>query len=193
MLSPGPSAALISRNSAKFGIHGSHFTIFGILTSITLFIILAVIGIATFMNLYPKAFKTLKLLGSLYIIFLGVRIFISSFSKKGSDLVGNAVKQSNSKQFLSGLATDLANPMSIIGLTSMILGFITVNDTVTTKFIYSLITFITSVMYAYTYAFAFGNPISRKFLLPRMTTFERIAGILITLRGCDFLINTIKL
>jgi threonine/homoserine/homoserine lactone efflux protein len=193
MLSPGPSMALISRNSAKFGVRGANFTILGIITSITFLTTLAVLGIATVINLYPKAFKTVKLIGSLYIIYLGLKIFFTSFSKHSNNLGSNAKQIPPLKQYLTGISTDLANPMSIVGITSMILGFVSSGDTSLTKFIYSICTILASCCYCYTYAFIFGNNISRKFILPRMSLFERIAGLAITLIGCGFLINTLKL
>ena len=193
MLSPGPSMALISRNSAKFGVKGAHFTILGIITSITICTTLAVLGIATVINLYPKAFKMVKLIGSLYIVYLGVKIFITSFAKVSENLGSNVKQVSPLRQYLTGISTDLANPMSIVGITSMILGFVNAGDSGVTKLIYSICTILASFGYCYTYAFIFGNNVSRRFILPRMSLFERIAGLAITLIGCGFLINTLKL
>jgi threonine/homoserine/homoserine lactone efflux protein len=193
MLSPGPSMALTSRNAAKFGVKGVHFTVLGIVTSITFLTSLSVLGIATIINLYPKAFKIVKLIGSLYIIYLGVKICVMSFRKNEGDLNANVAKISPLKQYLTGLSTDLANPMSIVGITSMILGFVKANDSGLTKLLYSFLTILSAFGYLYTYSFIFGNNISRKFILPRMNMFERIAGLLIALIGCGFLINTIKL
>ena len=192
LMSPGPSMALISRNSAKFGLHRSHFTILGILTSISFYSLLSLLGVNVLIALYPNAFKICKMIGSSYIIYLGVKIFWSTF-KQHKGAKGKVLKeQSHLKQYLSGLFTDLANPLNIVGVTSIILGFIKVDDSLQLKAIYFFLTILTAICYAYSYAFLFGNPVSKKFIEPRLFLFERIAGIMVAIIGCIFFYNTIN-
>lgn len=191
MLSPGPSMALISCNSAKFGISKTHAIIFGVVTSITFYTLLSILGIAAVVKHYPNAFKAVKIVGSCYIIFIGVKMFIVSFKAK-IEKVKEVQKDSSLKQFFLGLTTDLANPLSFIGITSMILGFVNVTDAPNVKIIYFLTTVLCGFAYAYTYAYIFGNPISRKFITPRMPLVEKFAGIAISLVGCTFLIGAIN-
>ena len=192
MMSPGPSMALISRNSAKFGVHNSHFTILGILTSISFYSLLALLGINVLITMYPNAFKVCKIIGSSYIIYLGIKIVWGTFKQHKSGKSLKLKEQSNLQQYLSGLFTDLANPLTIVGLTSIILGFIKVNDSLQLKAIYFFLTILASICYAYSYAFLFGNPVSKKFIEPRLFLFERIAGIMVVIVGCIFVYNTIN-
>lgn len=191
MMSPGPSMALISRNSARFGFRHIHFTILGIITSITVYSILAVLGVGALIILYPNAFKIFKTIGSCYIIYLGVKIFLSTFKKAKSETSAKVTEAGRFKQYITGLLTDLANPLSIVGITSIILGFINVNDGILTKFIYLILTIFTAFLYAYSYAFLFGNPISKKFIEPRLFIFERIAGVMVSIVGLVFIYNII--
>jgi threonine/homoserine/homoserine lactone efflux protein len=192
MLSPGPSMALISRISAKFGISKTHFAVLGIVTSITIYAIFSLVGIGALISLYPKAFKVFKICGSFYIIYLGVKIFI--LSSKHSELeISGGEKNSNMKDYFTGLATDIANPLSFVGLTSVILGFVNLDSSLFDKIIFLILTIISSFAYLYTYAILFGNPISRKFINPRIGLFEKIAGMAVATIGVIFLINTIKI
>lgn len=193
LLSPGPSMTLIARNSAKFGIQKTFPTILGITTSILLYTSLSVIGIATIASIYPQSFKIFKFAGSLYIICLGIKIFMDSFNSTDKDITSNTKKTSKFRQYLIGLTTDVANPLSLIGITSIILGFVKASDSLFIKGIYSIFTVFSTFACAYTYAFIFGNKISRKFITPRMENFEKITGIAICSIGCIFLINTVKL
>jgi homoserine/homoserine lactone efflux protein len=193
MLSPGPSMALIARNSAKFGIKGTTFFMLGILTSVAILSSLSVLGVAAIIKIYPKGFSVFKIFGSLYLIFIGVKIFISSLKAHQESFEKGAIKASKSAEFIKGLTTDLLNPVSFVGLTSMILNFVKVSDPFGDKIIYLITTLLASTLYLYTYAFLFGNKVSRKFISPRMGIFEMIAGTIICLLGLWFLIQAIAI
>lgn len=191
MMSPGPSMALISRNSAKFGVAKTTFTIFGILTSITFYTILSLIGIGALINLYPNAFKMFKLLGSCYIIYVGLKIFYSTFKAPIATKKAKQQRETKFQEYITGLLTDLSNPLTVVGLTSIILSFINISDSIEVKFIYLALTVISGFCYAYSYAFLFGNPIAKKFIEPKLILFERIAGMLVAIVGCIFIFKTL--
>lgn len=194
MLSPGPTMALITTSAAKFGIRKTGFIILGVLTSISCYTLLAIVGIQALIELYPKAFKAFKFIGSLYIIYIGIKIFLASFYvqeilKSG----GKHIEKTNFKKYISGFTVDILNPVNVIGLTSIILGFVKLTDEPSKKILFFIVTLIASVCYAYTYTFLFGNKVSRAFILPKISLFERFAGVAVSIIGILFLINTIKL
>lgn len=194
MLSPGPSMALIARNSVKYGIKTTKFTIFGIVTSIAVYSILAVLGIGAITNAYPAGFKIFKTIGSAYICFVGLKLLLNSFKNDGlkfEDTNGSKIP-SKISLFLHGFTTDLSNPMTVVGITSIILGFVNVSDPLSSKITLLSITIIDAFLYAYTFSFLFGNKISRQFILPRINLFERVAGSIIILIGVGFLINIFR-
>ena len=162
------------------------------MTSIAVYTILAIVGVGALIQFYPKAFKVFKLIGSCYIIYIGVKMFLSSFVKQEMD-IKQAKKATRTKEYLVGLTTDLANPLTIVGITSIVLGVVKVTSPFSDKIIFFIITIIASFCYAYTYAFIFGNPVSRKFITPKMNLFEKIAGIAVSMVGTFFLINTVNL
>lgn len=191
MLVPGPAMALVCRSSAKFGVKYTNFYIFGIFSSITFFSILSILGIVSIIQLYPLAFKVFKIAGAVYLSIIGMKIFI--FAKKNNTSTEIVIKKvSKIKQYILGLCTDLANPLSMVGITSMILGFVTPNDTTGIKLGYLVTTMISALCYLYTYSFLFGNKITRKFMMPRMIIVEKIAGISVFFIGFIFLVNAIK-
>lgn len=189
-LSPGPSMALIGRNSAKFGIKITRFTIFGIITSMTFYAILSIIGAGTLIHAYPRGFKIFKMLGAFYVSYIGLKIFRGA--RKNQSLTideGLQIPSAATNLYLQGLFTDIANPLTFVGLTSIILGFISPSETITHKLAYLILTIGASFLYAYTFAFLFGNKVSRKFILPRLRYFEMIAGTIIIILGGLFFIN----
>jgi threonine/homoserine/homoserine lactone efflux protein len=189
-LSPGPSMALIGRNSARFGIKITRFTIFGIITSMTFYTILSILGAGALIQAYPSGFKIFKIMGSIYISYIGIKIFLGAEKKQALTIEESTSPPPPSRNlYFQGLLTDIANPITFVGLTSIILGFMSTNDHILQKIIYLILTIIASFLYAYTFAFLFGNKVSRKFILPRLSIFEKIAGILIVIIGGLFLLH----
>lgn len=181
MSSPGPSFALIARSSIKFGLKGGIFTSFGIVACDALFIFFAVIGVAGFLNHYPKALEIGKIIGSIYIFYIGVDIFLSTFKKAHEDDLPSAKNSDSlSRLFLQGFFTNAANPLAIVGMLAITLTFFHFEAAAfELKFLYTALVPLTS---AYVYcgiALIFGNSLTRKFIVPYVKWFERFAGIAI--------------
>lgn len=191
MLSPGPSMAIIARTSVKYSIKSANFVVLGILTSVFFYTILSIVGVGALINAHPTGFKVFKIAGSLYIAYVGIKIFIHSFAKMNQDFKDSGPKlPSKTNLYFGGFLTDISNPLTMVGITAIILEFVSIDDSTFHKFIFLILTMVAGACYTYTFAFLFGNKISRKFIIPRMNIFERTAGIAIALIGCGFLIKT---
>ncbi|MEM1187472.1 MAG: LysE family translocator [Pseudomonadota bacterium] len=73
--SPGPNLFLLLRNTPVHGMRSGFAAILGFAVAIITHAVLSVLGIGTVMLSSPLGFATLKLLGALYLIWLGVRAF----------------------------------------------------------------------------------------------------------------------
>ena len=180
MASPGPCFAIVARNSTKFGIKAGIFTSLGIVTCDALFIFFAVIGVAEFLKLFPKVLEAGKMIGAGYIFYIGVDIFISTFKKKKNAEIDDTQGQNTPlKLFTLGFLTDASNPLLIIGMLAIVLGFIDLNASALHISFYSAIIPLTTVYVNFTIAFLFGNKFIRNLIVPYMNWFERFAGLLI--------------
>jgi threonine/homoserine/homoserine lactone efflux protein len=190
MVAPGPCFALVARNSVKFGTKSGIFTALGMVVCDTLFIFLAVIGIAEFLKLFPKVLSAGKMIGSAYILYIGIDIFLSTFKKNADgDIKVQDHHNKPSKLFLMGFLTDAANPLLIIGMLAIVLSFIDLNGSLAHITFYSMLIPITTTYVTFGIAFCFGNKIIRKIILPYIKWFERLAGLIICLLAVLTFIN----
>ena len=125
MVSPGPCFALVARNSMKYGIKSGLWTALGMVICDTIFIFLAVIGVAQFLSLYPKVLNAGKMIGGAYIFYIGVEIFLSTFKKIDSEdyQISSNYENTSKKLFIKGFLTDASNPLLIVGMLAIVLGF----------------------------------------------------------------------
>ena len=181
MVSPGPCFALVARNSMKYGIKSGIWTALGMVVCDAIFIFLAVVGVAQFLSLYPKVLNAGKMIGGAYIFYIGVEIFLSTFKKLScEDAISTSnIENTRKKLFLKGFLTDASNPLLIVGMLAIVLGFMDLEGSKVTLTIYSALIPITTIYVNAGVAICFGNPIIRKLITPYMHWFERFAGVAI--------------
>ncbi len=84
VITPGPDMALITRNALLHGRRAALLTALGVNAGLMGWTIAAALGIATVVRSSAVAFETLRFLGALYLVFLGVQAIISSISRPGT-------------------------------------------------------------------------------------------------------------
>lgn len=154
---------------------------FGILLCDLIYLTLAFLGISEFILKNEKIFYYTKIVGAVYIFYIGVSIVWNSFKNK-EDYTSPTSKNkifNFKKEFIRGFLTNLANPFTIVGMTSVILPFFEPSMSFQTKMLFAfLIPF--STFYCFMgVTFLFGNPVIRKLILPKIVWFERLAGSVI--------------
>jgi threonine/homoserine/homoserine lactone efflux protein len=180
MVSPGPNFALIARTSIKYGVKSGFWVSTGMILCDGLFIILAIFGVAEFLKMHPKILDAAKMIGSAYIIYIGVDIFLSTFKAKVQDVETKETKENTPKKlFIKGFLTDAANPLLIMGMLAIVLTFIDINGGAFHITFYSALIPFTTFYVTFGIAICFGNKIIRKAITPYIKWFERLAGIAI--------------
>ena len=106
---PGPNAVNCVSVAMAYGFRKSLICVLGILTQATLFLILSAFGITALISASPTAFGIFKWLGAAFLIFQGVRGWITATRTITQDVP--ATSEIYAKSFL--VAT--INPKSIAG------------------------------------------------------------------------------
>ena len=107
-ISPGPSLAVILRNSVSGGRQQGIMTGIGHGIGITFYALIAVTGLVTIFKTIPHFFLIAQITGSIYLIWLGSKTILSSLSKKEN---GNENSQVTGKQgFIEGFLIAFLNP-----------------------------------------------------------------------------------
>uniref|UniRef100_UPI0026296014 LysE family translocator n=1 Tax=uncultured Microbulbifer sp. TaxID=348147 RepID=UPI0026296014 len=110
-LIPGPGVLTVTARSTSAGLRHGLFTTAGIVTGDFVFIILALLGLATLSNVLGELFFVIKYLGAAYLIWLGISI-LSSTPNTSAGRAINAPR--HTARFAAGLITTLSNPKAIL-------------------------------------------------------------------------------
>ncbi len=114
MASPGPGIfALVSRTLISGLRHNLGF-IAGIVAGDLVFVIFAMTGLAVLAAEYREIFVLVRLAACLYLIYLGIRLWVAHRNETHSAEVKATLPPSHFKGFMGGLTLTLSNPKVII-------------------------------------------------------------------------------
>ena len=123
-LSPGPAAMCVMSQASRHGVRASFAGISGIQTGNLLFFIGIAMGLASLLAAATTAFTVLRWIGAAYLIYLGVRILISTFRKVDAADVKQAPAAASRSLFLQGLLIQLTNPKALLFVSALLPQFI---------------------------------------------------------------------
>jgi homoserine/homoserine lactone efflux protein len=155
-LSPGPNVLLVVKNAVKYGYSAAGLTILSNLACQLLIIIAVAFGAGALLAKSPMLFFILKLLGGVYLIYLGITGFIkkSTSSHSQEREVNPSIHLSYHKLCKEAFFVSSSNPKTIIFLSAFLPQFLSTNTSVGWQFtiMYLTICFIVaSVHLVYSY------------------------------------------
>ncbi|MDX6666184.1 MAG: hypothetical protein QOG68_2390, partial [Solirubrobacteraceae bacterium] len=107
VFTPGPATALVIRNAMRGGTHAAWATTAGNSTGIFLWAAASVLGISALVAASEAAFATLKIVGAIVLVALGVQAWRRARLGLPFDAAAPAPVRSH---YRSGLLTSFANP-----------------------------------------------------------------------------------
>jgi threonine/homoserine/homoserine lactone efflux protein len=135
---PGPSVLLTVAHSISFGWKHGISTVVGATMGIAVQLIVAAIGLVSLLNVVAEAFEWLRWVGAAYLVYLGIKQWMSA--SKPLDFDTSSVNKKN--VFVQGLITTILNPKSLIFIAAFLPQFIDVARPVGIQFIYIVPTFL---------------------------------------------------
>ena len=105
-LAPGPDVLYVLANSARHGIRGGVCATLGVCAGIVFHSCIAAFGIAAVLLAHRWAFDALRIIGALYLIWLG----IAAWRAAGIPELPGTIDPSLSQVFRQGLITNVLNP-----------------------------------------------------------------------------------
>jgi threonine/homoserine/homoserine lactone efflux protein len=109
-LTPGPTVMLISAYGFKGGFRDALAAIAGTQTGNTLWYVICVTGLGALVTASPLLFQAIKILGAVYLIWLGAASLWKSW-RAGEDAAGPKLM---GKPYLQATLTQLGNPKAIL-------------------------------------------------------------------------------
>lgn len=135
-LVPGPDVLFVVQNAVKHGYWQAVQSILGNLFCQAIIVVLIAFGAGTLLEQSPTAFWILKILGGLYLIFLGVTGLLKKKDRKdvsqNPSVVSGTHKPAN---FRTGFLVSASNPKTVIFLSAFLPQFISSEGSVPAQFI----------------------------------------------------------
>jgi len=121
VLLPGPDTLVVVRNLVRGGRRVAARTVLGVLSGLTVWVIVAVLGISAVLRASQDAYDALRIVGAAYLIYLGVR---SLRAHTGATTATTPSRRLLGSGYGAGLCTDLLNPKVGVFFVTFLPGFV---------------------------------------------------------------------
>ncbi len=179
-ITPGPSMMLALDHGIRYGARRTVVTALGNVTATMVQAGLSITGLSAILLNSEPVFNTIRYLGALYLIYIGIRTFFSSPAIDPTDGAQNdpSADVRLGKLFVEALCVTAGNPKAILFFTALFPQFIghrgqTPTEIFAALSILAAIAFLCFMLYA-----AFGERLVRLFQgSPVKNLFNRLVGI----------------
>lgn len=125
VLLPGPNSLFVLASAAAKGIKSGYQAAAGVWLGDSILITLMTVGAGSLLQAMPVLFYTLRAVGALYLLYLGVRILLSVIRPAAQAKVEHIEqKDKSSNFFIRSLLLSLVNPKAIFFLLSFFVQFV---------------------------------------------------------------------
>ena len=186
-MSPGPSQALIIRNSIKFGRISGLLSSIGHAIGIGIYAAISFAGLQLILISNIIIFNAIQLCGSIFLLILGIL-----FLKNSAESLSIEDDQKSLNSFFQGFAISILNPKILIWFAAIFSQFIEVSSTSLTKF---MMVFIASSIDGIWYIIltiivtSFGL---KKFIENKTKNIQNISGLVLILISLIILYQTLR-
>lgn len=132
ILLPGPNSLYVMSIAARYGVKTGYIGAFGVFVGDSILILCTVLGAASLLHTFPWIFILLKIIGAIYLCYLGIRLLLAGYQTWNSKNQGIAKEnQDTSPQsfhpFRTALTVSLLNPKAILFYLSFFIQFVDPN------------------------------------------------------------------
>jgi RhtB (resistance to homoserine/threonine) family protein len=184
---PGPDTAVVTKNVLLHGRRAGLGTSLGVSAGLSIWTIAAAVGIASLVRASEVAFTTLKLVGALYLVWLGIQALRAA----GREIAHHATSRPAGEPvmgaragFRQGCLSDLANPKIGIFFTSLLPQFVSAGHPVLLPFlILGAIFVVMTVIWLLAYTLVAARA-AQTLLRPRVrAALDRFTGVVLIALG----------
>ncbi len=124
-ITPGIDMMFILNRSISQGRDAGIYSALGVSVGAVVHTVLSGLGLSVILQTSVVLFAIIKIVGAVYLIYLGIQMFIS---KQSSISIKKTVYQSRRKLFVQGVITNVTNPKVALFFISFIPQFISVDN-----------------------------------------------------------------
>ena len=182
--SPGPSFLVVARLAVSSSRVDGLYAALGMGIGGLIFACLSLLGLHGLLHAVPSLYVVLKVLGGLYLVYLGIRIWRGARRPLiGSDIGASTSVQPATRSFALGLATQISNPKTAVVYASVFAAFLPATSTVAFNLcVVGLVFLIEAGWYAFV-AIALSSERPRYIYLRYKAWIDRTAGAVMIVLG----------
>jgi len=124
-ISPGSGAILSMSHGLAYGVRKASATVLGLQLGLVLVLVIAGAGVGSLLLASEFAFTVVKIVGALYLIWLGISQWRSKAQTSTISTEGLAAHPTFGRRVLTGFLTNATNPKGIIFMVAVLPQFIT--------------------------------------------------------------------
>jgi len=134
MLSPGPAVLHAINNGIKHGVKVSSVAVIGNVSALLFLVTISSIGLGAILVASDLLFSTLKLIGALYLFYLGIKFwFFSSLTDMGNGAVEGT--RSGYSLFREAFIVTATNPKALAYVTALLPQFLNTNESLVSQLV----------------------------------------------------------
>lgn len=175
--SPGPSALLCMTKAVNSGQSAATYAAMGSLCAITLILSASFMGLGVLIATSELAFNVIKWLGAGYLVYLGIKAFLSDGEALALSQSQKCEKRNRFSHFLNGFIVGASNPKAIIFFTALFPQFINPDGSLLNQYVILTSTFVVlELSWLMAYVFLGVKSSQWLFTKARLTLFNRLSG-----------------
>lgn len=126
---PGPNSLYVMSVASRYGIKVGYLGAFGVYTGDLILILLTALGAASLLHAFPWLFLLLKIVGALYLSYLGIKLFKAAYQtwnavQTPQQLDTKQLSLNELKPFKTALTISILNPKAILFYLSFFVQFV---------------------------------------------------------------------
>jgi len=183
MMSPGPDMVLVMKNTlGQLSFKPAIYTVLGIALGLSLHLSISIGGLALLLTSNEIAYKTVRYIGGLYLVYIGARSLLHR-SKNKMPREKSVVGINNASAFRQGLLTNVSNPKVTLYVISLFTRLIPLETPWTIKSTYALMLVFEAVVVWIIFALTLKWLTGGNRLGKATVWFDRLFGLAMLLLG----------
>ena len=189
--SPGPSFLVTSRIAISRSRRDGLFSALGMGLGGLAFVVASLLGLSGLLLSVPAAYWVLKILGGIYLIYLGGSAWLNSSKPMiDSTIVDSVGRSSPLNSFLISSSTQLSNPKALIIYTGVFATFLPVQPSISFGVSVCAVVFAIETGWYTFVVLVLSASKPRKLYLQYKSTIDRVSGSVLGALGLKLIVST---
>lgn len=181
VISPGADFAMVTRNSYLYGRRTGLLAASGIALGVQVHVMYTMLGVGLLIASSPKLYFAIKIIGAMYLIYVGYQTFTTRPAVDKNDGKGGQLRAWTALR--TGFMTNAFNPKTTLFVVSTYTQVVQVDTSLVTQFAYGIFMSVAHLLWFSLVALFFSDQRLRNAMLDRQIILNRFIGSVLVALG----------